>query len=293
MRRNWIARLAVVAVLLASAPAFAQSDAEAFKKAYKQGMTHYEKGNYEEAARDFEEALQHREHAVLLYNLAKSYTYIGEWEKVVEYAVRAEESSGDLDPSTGAKNGATGVAAGAVLSAREYAPAIADAGTSEPGDSSETEGAEEPKAARDSSSTDRSASAGETTDTGSAGGGGFGGLGWAGVGGAAAGVGLLGGALLVDVGLADDFEALDQARSDGDTQRFSNVRNRIEGQQQTGRILLYSGAGLASVGATLLVLELTGSESSSSASSHLRASPTRLRVAPARGGGLLQLDMAF
>jgi tetratricopeptide (TPR) repeat protein len=271
--KSWslLAGIALLGLLGLPSVALGQSDEEvSVKQAYKMGMTHYKKGEFEEAITDFRKALDQQPHPVLIYNLSQSYVRIGEWEKAVKYADMAQELGGKLDERTATQNVATGLAGRVVLSAEDNAPEIAEA---EPG-------ASKPQA---STSPDKKTEPSEPTSPPpeTAGKGGFGGLGWVGAGTAAAGAGLLAGALVVDIGLASDFEALEE----GTASNPDSLRADMKSRQTTGQILLYAGAGAAALGTTLLILELTGGES--------KPQSARLGVSPTDGGARLQFQMPF
>ena len=266
--KSWslLAGIALLGLLALPSVALGQSDEEvSVKQAYKMGMTHYKKGEFEEAITDFRKALDQQPHPVLIYNLSQSYVRLGQWKKAVKYADMAQELGGNLDEKTATQNVATGIAGRVVLSAGDNAPGIAEA---------------DPQAAHrraSKSETGKADSSEPTPPPEPADKGGFGGLGWAGAGTAAVGAGLLTGALVVDAGLADDFEKHNSGQQDLETE--------IVQKQTTGQILLYSGAGAAALGTTLLILELTGGET--------KPQSARVDVSPTNGGARLQFQMPF
>lgn len=89
-----LAALAAVAILLGRAsPARAQEDAlHAAKVHYEAGEQHYLRGRYEEAIREFEEALRLSKRPALLYNIAQAYERLGDLAKTREYLQRYLDS---------------------------------------------------------------------------------------------------------------------------------------------------------------------------------------------------------
>ena len=81
-------------------------------------------------------------------------------------------------------------------------------------------------------------------------------LAWVGLGALVAGGGALVGFGIVELGLSDDVAAFKEAVRSGDTATADELDASIAPRQAAGRVLLYSGVGLAAVGATLLVFDL-------------------------------------
>ena len=83
---------------------------------------------------------------------------------------------------------------------------------------------------------------------------------------ATVGGGLLLGAMGVELSLHPKWDAFHAAADAGDAALYDSLKGEIEDRQQLGRVLLYSGAGLAAVGATLIVVDLiTPGDSATSA----------------------------
>lgn len=261
---------AIVGVSLLSAPGSAQSDSDAemsVKEAYKSGMKHFQAGEHRRAVEDFRKALDKKPHPVLYYNLSQSYVLLGEWEKAVKFADMAEQK-GTLDEETSAKNRATGAAGRLVLGTRSRGEVLAAASTSK------------------QETTTSAMELVEDTETEADAGAGIGALGWSGVAGAAVGAGLVTGSIIVDRGLDDDFQAFNDAKAAGETERARRIKqSQIEPKQRTGQILLFSGIGVAAAGTGLLVADLVGAFDSGG---DKRAA---VRISPRRGGLFVAFEL--
>jgi tetratricopeptide (TPR) repeat protein len=74
----------VVAALLLSAPAFADSTGEA-REHFKKAQTHYALGEFEDAAREFRETYRLREEPALLFNIGQAYRQMQKWQQAYFY----------------------------------------------------------------------------------------------------------------------------------------------------------------------------------------------------------------
>ncbi len=206
------------------------------QEAFELGAQYYYEDNFGRAIVEFRKAHQAHPHPMFLHNIALANKQLGRLDRAREAAVEAEEMSEELPPETAARN--VGIVAGAtgVLTGRQVAEDVA---SSQPVED-DTPGTPPEEPVADS--------------------GGFGPLGWAGVGALAVGVGALGGAVVIDSQISSELDGLNSGESQ---EQFDATIADLEGKQTTGQILLFSGIGLSTVGAGLLIYELVSGGSSS------------------------------
>lgn len=252
--------LFAVGGLVISPNAFAQeSDSERAQQHFEDGAAFYTTGEYSKAIVEFLKGHAIAPNAMFLYNISLSYFKLDNISDALAAAEKARNEEG-MPAKVTVRNEARIAGLYGVLSARDVAEDIAEP---EPV-------AEEPAVARDPV---------EPVEEGSA----MGGLGWTGVGLAAVGGGLVVGALIVNSGVSADIDALEAEADGGSEARFDSLKSDIEAGQSTGKILLYSGAGLASAGLIMLIIDLAdGSESSSDVS-----------VVPTDGGAQVGFGWSF
>lgn len=226
-------------------------DIERAQEAFNQGATFYYEGEYGRAMVEFRRANELYPHPIFLHNIARSNRQLGRVERTIDAAIGArelaEETGEALPADADAVNSALIAGIGTVVTSTELseemeATAVAD------------KDVEEPPGVQPADS-------------------GFGGKGWAGVAGLALGVGALGGAAMMDRSVVSGMEELEPDNWTGTRTEFDDEKASLESQQSMGQILLFSGAGLAAVGTTLLVLELT----SSSGDTQMALSPSVTR----------------
>lgn len=245
------------AALLSATPAFAQpSDAEKAQKHFEDGATLYAQGNYSKAIVEFIKGHAIAPNAMFLYNISLSYLKLENITDALAAAEKARTFDGMPD-KVAVRNDARIGGFRAFLSAEDLAEDIAAA-------------AETP---------DPMVADHQTGEEGGA----LGGLGWTGIGLGLAGAGLVVGALIVNSGVDADIESLESEANGGNRARFDTLKSDIESGQSTGKILLYSGAGLATAGLVMLIIDLAdGPESAGSVS-----------VAPSDGGAKAQWSIRF
>lgn len=121
---------------------------------------------------------------------------------------------------------------------------------------------------------------------------GFGGLGWAGVAVTAVGVGLMGASLIPNAGLSDQIkEYEDGVRLDPNPSRDKSRYDAIQNKQSTGKLLLFSGAGLTVVGAGLVLFELATSSSQEAAAPQDASLSPLFHISP--DGAAVGMRLAF
>ena len=235
---------ALLLVCLGAGQAVAQSGGdvdpqavERAQQAFDRGAAYYFEGEYSRALVEFRRANEAMAHPVFLFNMALCHRELGRVDRTMQAAEEARElfrefhERGEQVPfDLWARNDALIVSIETVDRAQAMAEALEAA---EPADG-------QPVA--DISDVD------SVDDSGA-----FGVLGWAGVGALAVGAGALGGAVVIDRQVASGIEEL---QGISDTNEFNTRRDSLQGQQTSGQVLLFSGIGLATVGTTLVILDL-------------------------------------
>lgn len=232
-----IAAVMAAACLCAGTQAHAQQQPENAEQQAVQFSTRaveaFKAGEYELAGRYFLDAHALSPDPVLLYNAAYAYGRAGDYERASDLARRAE-AAGLADATTTTRNTARRTAWRAALRAQAIA--------------AQPEPESTPVVADISAETDD-----WSHDP----------IFYTGLAVTSLGVGALVSALVVDGSVADQAAQLDEARADGDAAAEQQLLSDIEDDQQLGRILVYTGAGLAVGGAALVtwaVLDSDGSE---------------------------------
>jgi tetratricopeptide (TPR) repeat protein len=222
-------------VVSATAPAGAQQDAEAkdaarARRIFKKGAKLYRAGEYERAIVFFRSSHNLVPHPLLLYNIALSYQKLDRCDRAVASARRALEfSEPRLDVATRAK--ARGLVAGCGLAMRAPLRARRMRRGRSPAGKAPTDAAEA-RQPRSWSGTWK----------------------WIGVGTLVVGGGLLVGSTLALINLNQRIDDLD--REDPDEERGSRRIDVLLRRQRVVRGLFFSGVGLTTVGALLLIVEL-------------------------------------
>ena len=184
---------------------------------FEEGAKAYLAGRYEEAIVTWQKAYEIWPAAIILYNMSLAASKLGNPHQAHIYAQQAAQNTDvPLEAEYRVKNLANQRAWEAGFIARDLAQEVRRRNPIEP-----------------------------AMDIGWAG--------YAGAGMATVGVGLLIGSIVVGAEAADDNAAL--ALVD-ERDVYDQQRSELEDVQSTGRLLLYSGAGLAAAGAGLLVWDL-------------------------------------
>lgn len=211
-----------------------EADMERAQESFDQGARYYYDGDYSSAIVEFRRANQIHEHPIFYHNIALSNKELGRPDRALDAALSAEEQAAQLPPETAATN--SGLIAGYTsLDTGEEVSQDLAALIDEDDDVDDVDEAPEVEEA------DR-----------------WGGLGWGGVATLVAGSGALVGAAVTDQQVAAGIDQLRDDRDSGDVgpDAFDDRRDELAGQQTMGQILLFSGAGLALAGTSLIAWEL-------------------------------------
>lgn len=210
-----------------------EGDMQRAQEAFDRGARHYYADEYSDAVVEFRRANQIQSHPIFKHNIALANREMGRMDRALDWAERAEAHDVDLPEETQATN--LGIIQGSRV-ALQAPDRAEDFGVAEPEPVAGTPD-DEPEPVDDA---------------------GFGALGWGGVVGAVIGGAMLGGSAIVDRQIVAGIDQLEEDRDSGaiDGTEFDNRRDSLASQQTTGRILLFSGAGVAAVGATLVIVEL-------------------------------------
>lgn len=241
-------------LLLAPTPALADDAAEAQAR-YEEGMESYFAGKYSEAIISFNKAYELDPNPIFLFNMSIAYEKAGNYEEAYEEGLRAKE--GGIPDQPAQINNARLPALGTVLRARTVAGRVS--GSLPCASDSECRGGTtcdlKTNVCVDPASSDQRS--GDAVAGGPFLGIPFSIYGWIGSGLALAGAGLTAVAVIVDIGIGGDIESYEALSEDEKRSAAGNtIADDIEGQQQTGQILLYSGGALIATGAGLIVYDL-------------------------------------
>lgn len=251
--------LALLISLATPSVSMAQDDPVAIaQEHFEKGAEWYTQGEYSKAIVEFLKGYNLAPNPMFLYNISLSYAKMDNIEEALKAAERAEREGG-LPDEVAIRNYARMNAFRIRLNSDQNAAQMSQIAKVEEKTIVEPDPVEP------------------------ASGGGFGALGWTGVGLTAIGAGLGVGALLVNAPLADQIDQLEAEAAGGDPARFSELKNQIESDQSTGKILLYAGAGAGAVGLTLIIIELLGSEEEQA----------QIYVSPQRGGASVGFGTNF
>lgn len=230
-------------------------DADQAQNFYQEGMDSYFAGKYSEAIISFKKAYELDPNPIFLFNMSIAYEKAGNPEEAYEQG-RIAQDSGTLPEQASQINQARLPALSAILKSQEVAGRVS--GELECESDSDCAGG-----------LTCQLSSGMCVEPGTEDGppnvassGPFLGVpfstyGWVGSGLAVIGVGLAATSLVINLGLGSDIDAYnDLPDSEKRLTAGQALSDDIESRQQTGQILLYSGAGLAAVGAGLIVFDL-------------------------------------
>lgn len=204
---------------------------------FEDGARYYLEEDYSSAVIEFRRANQIHPHGIFQYNIALSNRALGRIEQGLDAALEADENSADLDAETAASNSGLIAGFGAVLKADEVGDDVEDLSDEQ----------HQVEAVPDAEPASR-----------------WGGLGWGGVAALGIGASALAGAAVIDAQLQSGIQELEAGERYEDGDEFRQHRDSLSTRQTAGQVLLFSGAGLAVTGVSLMVVELfTGSSSES------------------------------
>lgn len=252
------ALLVLAVVLMWSGPLFAGSggdDTERAQEYFEDGAEHYLEQNYSRAIIEFRKAHQASPHPIFLHNIALANLHLGRVDNARDAASKAASMDISLPDDTTARN--LGIIAGAdtASSAHSTAERVDRRGTSPTAEASTDEVVEPPP----------------ETDASPA----FGALGLGGLAALSAGFISLGGALYVDRQIAAHRDALEARAGRISPTTMDEQVEHIDTWQTRGRILLFSGIGLAAAGTALVGIDVfAGSDTSSTSGLTIFPSPS-------------------
>ncbi len=251
--------LLLVCAVLACSMLFSPQPAQAQDAGavYEKGMDAYFAGDYADAILSFKEAYAIEANPIFLFNMSIAYEKAGNYQEALKEA-QAAQADGSLPPEAAQVNAGRIPSLSTIVKSREVAGRVSGKAPCQSNDQ-----------CREGFTCDVTSNmcveAGPVADKKDGGdqstepflGVPFSTIGWIGAGASIVGVGLLATTLIVDLGLGGDIEEYD-ALSDSDKRTAAGeaLAEDIEGQQSTGQVLLYSGAGLVAVGAGLIVFDL-------------------------------------
>lgn len=233
---NFIRILVLALVLAVPTSAYAGDDAAA-QAFFEKGAALYFEGKYAEALVQFKKGHAEVPAALFQYNIAVCNLRLERYREALA-AAREARSMGGLEGKDAAQNDARIAAIPRLQNAHAIVQELTAVAAKTLDDTPvETAEVVEPPPAVEPKPR-------------------FGAIGWAGVGAATVGAGLAVGALVVELSLQPKWDDYNAAADAGDSTRYSELKSEIESGQTTGRILLFSGIGLAAVGAALIVFDL-------------------------------------
>lgn len=240
-------RLLLAIVLLvftcAAAPASAQNAEKEAQQYFEKGAAFYFEGKYGPALVQFRRGHETLPNALFLYNIALCNLKLERYQEALNNAREAKRMGG-LGERESALNEARLAAIPRIQDAMSIASDIEQALAAQVSKAEQAP----PEAIVDTNAPPPSESS-------------FGALGWIGVATSVAGAGLLTGALVSELSLQNKWEEFEAAAAAQDTTRHAELKEEIERGQRTGKILLYSGAGVTALGITFIVVDLFTSPS--------------------------------
>ncbi|RDV38480.1 tetratricopeptide repeat protein [Bradymonadaceae bacterium TMQ3] len=242
----------LLAFSMLATSAFAQDEPTADELAqqyFDEGASFFIEGNYARAILSFRRAFDQRPDPMILYNMSLAHSRLGNHREAYETTLATQSMEG-LPEQAKVRVDARADALFVVVNAEELAPRIAAITAAEK--SAERTSAQSSQPGLSIAPPLDLVRQPE----------GMGLVGWAGVGTTVVGAGLLTGALLVDRSLASDIEAYQQASDQGRLSDYNELRADIESRANTGKILLYSGAGAAALGLGMWIFGVTSAADS-------------------------------
>lgn len=268
--------------------AFAQDEPTADELAqqyFDEGASFFIEGNYARAILSFRRAFDQRPDPMILYNMSLAHSRLGNHREAYQTTLATRRMEG-LPEQARVRVDARVNALYVVVNAEALAPRMAAIAA---GEETDTQTSATEEVAEITRQAPTPAQPGQPVrpiappldlnpqpeDMGL--------VGWAGVGTTVVGAGLLTGALLIDRGLSSDIEAYQQASDQGRLDDYNQLRADIETRANTGKILLYSGAGAAALGLGMWIFGATS------------AADTNIDVAFAPDGssGLVRFSTSF
>lgn len=268
--------------------AFAQDEPTADELAqqyFDEGASFFIEGNYARAILSFRRAFDQRPDPMILYNMSLAHSRLGNHREAYQTTLATRRMEG-LPEQARVRVDARVNALYVVVNAEALAPRMAAIAA---GEETDTQTSATEEVAEITRQAPTPAQPGQPVrpiappldlDPQPEG---MGLVGWAGVGTTVVGAGLLTGALLIDRGLSSDIEAYQQASDQGRLDDYNQLRADIETRANTGKILLYSGAGAAALGLGMWIFGATS------------AADTNIDVAFAPDGssGLVRFSTSF
>lgn len=240
-----IAALLIALLALASpASAFGQSSGQSeLEKAqghFSTGAEYYASGQYSKAIVEFISGHNIAPNAMFLYNISLCYQRLDNLPDARDAAVKARQFEGMTDEIK-VRNEARVASFGSVMLAQSVAVDV--------------------NAKPDAVVSDESDSAGDAESSS------FGALGWSGAAIAAIGVAGLGFSLILNNQVANDKEALEEAKARNDFDEAERLTEEVNSTRQTGLIILFTGIGLTTIGLSMVLWDLLDDPSESSSAS--------------------------
>lgn len=266
-RKSYTALILAAALLTLPSAGWAQGAAEnpddpdKAEAYYQQGVNAFFNKNYSLAVTYFKRANALDPDPVVLYNISLAQSRLANADEALDAAEEAARMGG-LPEDTALKNQARIRAYQRIIAAESTAQALAP---------------EDAPAAQGTAPAPGVAEAPPAVGT----------VGWVGIGTASAGALTLAGAGLLALMVRNDLDEYDTARADGDYERARALQQDVRDGQSIGQILLYSGAGLLAVGATLWAVDFFADQESAPASS------LSMRAGAAPGEAGVQLHFNF
>lgn len=231
------------------------AEAQRAQEAFERGAALYEQERYAEAVVQFKKGYELVPNPVILYNIGNAQVRMGNYRDAAETAERALAAEA-LQSEARTKARALDRSSRVLLDAQGVAERYgAGEGADDPSSGEATS-----EIAPDRERSDRRP---PTRDSRASG---VGTLGWAGIGTAGAGAGGIVASLVVAQNISSDLDRLDALENKpGARDRFESKRSSVQSKQTTAKVLLFGGAGLGALGATLLTVDLLQEPSDRSA----------------------------
>ncbi|MFU8804357.1 MAG: hypothetical protein ACNA8W_11150 [Bradymonadaceae bacterium] len=227
---------------------------------FDEGARYFYEGDFSRALVEFRRAYQLQPDPMILYNISLAHSRLGNIKDAFDAGIAASKMEGMPAPAQ-VRNDARVGALSIALSADSIARSIQNTG------GQASSGEPDPDHIYIPPDHDTELSP----------------MGWAGVAGTAAGAGLITWALVLNQKLGPEIE---QYKSTESTEDYNERREDIDRRTTTGKIVLYSGAGLMTVGLGLWIYDVIAPSRASSYS-------FTVNLAPASGTGMLHVKKRF
>lgn len=232
-----IAALLTLAIPTSRAFAEEPSNEELAEAYYEQGVEAFFNKNYSLAITYLQRAHALDPDPVVLYNISLAQSRLGNTREALRAALQADEM-GQMPEDTAIKNSGRIRAFQLQIAAEELAQALAP-----PEEAPDLQAQITPPPSTTTLPEQKPV---------------FSPLGWAGIGTAGVGALAIAGAGAFSLVVSNQIETYNSARQDGDYQQAAALHDQIGDRQLMGQILLYSGAGLFTLGATLWTIDFFG-----------------------------------